>query len=118
MPTDQPTARTAWKKEKPYKGVIHQGCLNCPPVERLASMDMIIAVGFGSAYVMKDDKCVYSEDEVKDSDYPTLRRVENKARKDPDHDWRVVLEAPLRSREYQRQGKNEWVLIRSGQGFA
>jgi len=107
-----------WKKEPPYEDVIHQGCLNCPPVERIASLDMLIAVGFGMACVTRDGTHVYSEDEVKGKDYPTLRRFESKARKDPEHDWRIILEGPLRSREYQRQGQNEWVLIRSGQGFA
>jgi hypothetical protein len=105
------------KLEPPYKGPIHQGCLNCPPVERIAPMDMLIAVGFGSAEVLRGKKVVFSEG-PNDEDFHTLAEFEEMAKQDPDHDWRVILDAPLRSREYQRQGDGKWVLIKSGMGFA
>lgn len=108
-----------WKKEKPFEGKVHQGCLNCPPVLRKAKMYMRIAVGFGFAGIKKDNEIVFAEDSKMDwKNIPTLMKFENMARKDPDHDWRCILDAPLRSREYQRQGKNDWILINSGQGFA
>jgi len=108
-----------WVKQKPFEGKVHQGCLTCPPVLRKAKMYMRIAVGFGIACVTKDGECVFMEKPDMDwKDIPTLMKFENTARKDPNHDWRVILEAPLRSREYQRQGKTCWVLIKSGQGFA
>jgi hypothetical protein len=43
---------------------------------------------------------------------------ENAARKDPNHDWRAECLLPMREATYQRQGKNEWVLVASGMGFA
>ncbi|CAK0753289.1 hypothetical protein CCP3SC15_1930007 [Gammaproteobacteria bacterium] len=105
------------KLQPPHVGPIHQGCLNCPPVERLAPMDMIIAVGFGIAQVTRGKKIVFHEG-FDDREYHTLSEFEEKAANDPDHDWRVYLNAPLRSREYQRQGVGKWVLIASGEGFA
>lgn len=109
-----------WEKQPPYEGRIYQGCLNCPPVTRQASMEMLIAVGFGVAQVTKDEELIYTEPINPESweDLPTLNHFEQMAQEDPDHDWRVLLEAPLRSREYQRQGPEEWVLIASGPGFA
>lgn len=108
-----------WIKLAPYEGKIHQGCLNCPPVLSKAKMYTRIAVGFGFAGIKKDSKVIFSEDPQQDwKDIPTLMKFENMARKDPNHDWRLILDAPLRSREYQRHGKNQWVLVKSGQGFA
>jgi len=48
----------------------------------------------------------------------TVQTVEDMAKADPDHDWRIYFEAPLYSAEYQRQGEGVWVLIRKGEGFA
>ncbi len=106
-----------WKKLPPYEGRPYQGCLNCPPVKRRAVLDTLVAVGFGYAAVTKDGKSVFSESS-EDKRCRRLRSFEMQARKDPDHDWRLILDAALRGREYQRQAKNNWVLIRSDQGFA
>ncbi len=108
-----------WKKLKPYKDKIHQGCLSCPPVLRKAKMYTRIAVGFGYAGVEKDGKSIFAEKfGMNWEDLPTLMKFENMARKDPNHDWQLILDAPLRSRIYQRHGRNNWVLVKSGQGFA
>ena len=110
---------STWKKEEPYNGAIHQGCLCCPPVEQVAPMDMVIAVGFGIAQVSKDGNVIYDENELDDGvDYPDLAFFEELAAADPDHDWRCLLFAPLRGREYQRHDTGKWVLIDSNQGFA
>jgi hypothetical protein len=105
-----------WKKEKPYKDKIHQGCMNCPPVESIAPMDTIVAVGFGDAHISKDDKIIF--DERRGEEPHELKEFEEMAQQDPDHDWRLVLYAPLRGRIYQRHGKEKWVLIESNMGFA
>ena len=34
------------------------------------------------------------------------------------HDWRYLYLAPLREALYQRQEKNQWLLIKTGLGFA
>jgi hypothetical protein len=112
-------ARRKWKRVEPYKGKVHQGCLNCPPVLDVAPMDTIVAVGFGSAEIMRDGDVVYAENpHAKGLHFRRLRSFERMAAKDPDHDWRLILDAPLRSRTYQRHGEKKWVLIASGLGFA
>ena len=40
---------------------IKTGCMCCSTACQVAHMDMIIAVGFGSAHVTKDGECVYDE---------------------------------------------------------
>lgn len=130
-----------WEKLLPYKGSIHQGCLNCPAVEHLASLEMVIGVGFGIAEVKKGNRLIFSEGrDIRYSFYssrlaqlliyllargckrydglPLLADIEELARHDPDHDWRIMLDAPLRGREYQRHGDGTWVLVGSTRGFA
>lgn len=48
----------------------------------------------------------------------TLADIEAMAIEDPDHDWRVILDGPLRGRTYQRQGEKFWILVDSNRGFA
>lgn len=121
-------------KVEPYQGVIHQGCLNCPPIQKLASLNMLIAVGFGMAQVTCDDELVFNEGydqhhysaELGDllwqlnraEGLPILGDIEELARNEPDHNWIVALVGPLRERTYQRHGPGQWVLIDSGKGFA
>ena len=113
----------SWTKVEPYKGEIHHGCLNCGGTHEVAPMDMLIAVGFGSAMATKDGAVVYDEADVMHGtgdfdDLATLQQIEDMAVKDPDHDWRVDLRGPLRGREYQRHDAGHWVLIDADQGFA
>lgn len=114
----------AWAKIKPYQGTIHHGCLNCGGTPEIAPMDMLIAVGFGYAAVLRDSEEVYREDinamlgSEDEEPWPTLEKYEAMAAADPDHDWRVSLQGPLRGREYQRHDTGHWVLIESNQGFA
>ncbi len=106
-----------WKVLPPHEGPIHQGCLNCPPVERVAPLNMLVAVGFGYAAVLRGSREVFREG-PDDTEYHTLVEFEEMAKADPEHSWRVILDAPLCYREYQRQGDGNWVLIKSGMGFA
>lgn len=107
-----------WTKQPPIKGTIH-GCLH-NPVYDVAPMDMEIAVGFGYAIVTKDGEKVYEERiaDIAKLPYWTVQDAENEALKDPDHDWRIELYAPLYGRTFQRQGDGEWVLIGENEGFA
>ena len=113
----------AFEKLPPYKGTAHQGCLNCPRPTKTLKMNRRIAVGFGFAGVIKDNEIIWSEPLGYDitteyNNLPTLMTFENMARKDPDHDWRVIMDGPLHGETYQRHGINEWVMVESNRGFA
>jgi len=110
----------AWTKLPPFKGRPHQGCLHAPPVQQKLSMQTRLGVGFGFAGVERDDEIVWSEPYAYDfeRELPTMQTFENMARKDPDHDWRAIEDGPLRNQTWQRHGRNLWVLVISGQGFA
>ena len=87
-----------------------------PNNPKYADMGMMIAVGFGSAMVLKDDKVIYDGERSEETHY--LSDFEAMAKLDPEHDWRVELIAPLKELEYQRQEDGRWLLIRTGMGFA
>lgn len=118
---------------------IHIGCLNCSTAQRIASLDTIICVGFGSAYVTCDGYNFYDgEDDFKNDKEPkTIREIETIASSEPEKDWRVVMYGPMHGETYQRQpitadlncgplsdnhtSKNKkyaWVMIDSNEGFA
>ena len=116
-----------WEKKERLKPKMH-GCLHAT-MQEILDMDEIIAVGFGDAHVEKDGEIIYHEpakwelDEVEavedfESLFWTVQDAENEAMKDPDHDWRIVLYAPLRGRVFQRQEPGKWYLIEEDQGFA
>jgi len=117
-----------------------KGCANCGENPIIADMGMLIAVGFGSACVSKDGETVYDERDKQGqipceycnihydcehcedtgwyTDFWTVADAEKEALKDPDHDWRIIKDAPLYSATYQRQGAGKWVSVASGRGFA
>ena len=106
---------------KPYIG-----CLNCGgeemkrvPGEIRAEMFTRIHGGFGGWKIKAASKVVYDPPPDLDwEEYPTLRKFELKARREPNRDWRAIYDGAMRSAEYQRQGYNRWVLVKSGKGFA
>jgi hypothetical protein len=83
----------------------------------LAPMDMLIAVGFGLAQITKGTRVIFEEQDDPEN-YHYLSEFEAMAQRDPEHDWRCTLQAPLNGREYQRQGRKKWVLIEVNPGFA
>jgi hypothetical protein len=109
---------SAWTKLPALTGRPNP-CLNCPPIEATLEMDHTIAVGFGQAFVAKDDETVYYERyEMEEGDYWTVADAERAAAADPDHDWRIVLDGPMHGETYQRQGEGRWVLVDKNDGFA
>ena len=110
---------TKWEKLSPVKGRGNP-CLNCQPIYPTLKMNRRVAVGFGMAGVTKDGAEMWSEPNGDYSwhDLPTLQTFENMARKDPDHDWRAFMFGPLHGEEYQRHGRNLWVLVKEEDGFA
>lgn len=117
---EQRTANTeSWQKLPAVEGSV--ACLTCGCGARSdLPMDRTIAVGFGSAGYSKDGKPLWDEQEAGDDwdKMHTVQTVEDLAKADPDHDWRIYFEAPLYSAEYQRQAEGVWVLVRKGEGFA
>jgi hypothetical protein len=109
---------TTWTKLPPLEGGF-SGCLNCGYQHDKLKLNMRICVGFGEASVRKDGEFVWEEDgRMEYADCWTVQKAENRARKDPDHDWRITLDAPLSGRTYQRHGKNLWLLVEKNRGFA
>ena len=105
-----------WTRVKPIKGKI-RGCFHNPVYDE-APPDMLIAVGFGEAKVTKDGETVYKQPTGFDEgEIWTTEDAEELAWEDPDHDWRIVLYAPLYGRTFQRQD-GHWFLIEENRGFA
>ena len=80
-------------------------------------MDMLIAVGFGEAYALKDEEVIYRENPDSD-EVLTVEELELLAAADPEHDWRFVKYGPLHGETFQRQGEKKWLCIESNMGFA
>jgi len=97
---------------------LHIRCLNCSVAFIEAPMDMIIAVGFGSAIATKDGAVIYDELTVKNDNYMTVEEIESIAKKEPNCDWRIQMDGPLHGETFQRQGENKWVCVESNRGFA
>lgn len=110
---------TTWVKQPAIAGTLG-GCLNCGPRPSFFPPEAQIAVGFGYAALHRDGEPVYMEpnDAQAESDYMTGAQAEALAAADPDHDWQIVLDAPLSGRTYQRHGPGEWALIEQNLGFA
>lgn len=94
-------------------------CLCCGPIKGHLCKEHRIAVGFGSAALLKDGQVVWSErHEMEYSECMSVEEAEILAVADPDHDWRIALHGPLQGRVYQRQGTMKWMLIATDNGFA
>lgn len=110
----------AFKKLKPVpKDKVHIGCLHCSTVQYpKASMRTKI---WGEIETITCDGEEIFTTKFDDENYaksPTLMTFENMARKKPDSDWRYIHMTALHDEEYQRQGKNNWVMVKSGKGYA
>jgi len=109
----------SWDKLPPIeKENLHIGCLNCSSAALEAPLDMVIAVGFGSATVTKDGKTIYDERDAGEENLMTVAQAEDLAAADPDHDWRIEKYGPLHGEVFQRHGPGKWVCVESNQGFA
>ncbi len=96
-----------------------RGCLNCGYTHSILPLKTRLYNSFGGYHITKNGKLFFMEDTQKEYDEcKTLQYIENRARKSPGSDWRCIVSLPLRGAEYQRQGKNKWVLIREDRGFA
>jgi ssDNA-binding Zn-finger/Zn-ribbon topoisomerase 1 len=107
-----------WIKQLVMAGRI-VGCANCGYRPPQLSMDALLTAGFGSYTVTRDGETVYSHCGGDNEPEPKkLKDIEVIAAKDPNHDWRAEYYGALAETTYQRQGKGQWLLIRTGMGFA
>lgn len=110
-----------WEKLPPIEpDKLHVGCSKCSTACLRAPMEMLICVGFGYAYVSSDGIRVYDgEQDLVDGNEPkTVGEIEEMAKADPNHDWRIVKHGPLHGETFQRHGDWEWVCVESNEGFA
>jgi hypothetical protein len=95
------------------------GCLNCPTAEQKLPLNTKLYQGFGGYAVYKDGVYFWSADNDLEWDKnPTVRKVENMVKIDEKAEWEIRLDLPLRSAVWKRESKNNWVLIKTGEGFA
>lgn len=97
-------------------------CLHCPDPKAELHAEAIIAVGFGDAHLERDGEILWDEttngEGLDWGDMMTCARAESMAAKDPNHDWRIVLNGPLHGETYQRHGNGKWVCVEQNEGFA
>lgn len=108
----------SYAKLTPLPGQIN-GCLNCGyKASKLEMSHKCYDYGFDFEFITRNGKTVFSTINLPEKDNCTMQKWENMARNDPDADWRFHYLGGLSETEYQRQGKNLWVLVRIGQGMA
>lgn len=73
--------------------------------------------GWGMYGVKCNGKLVWMQSNEEWDQCWTVQRAENLARKRRG-DWRIVFVGPLSHHEYQRHGRNRWMLVVKGLGFA
>lgn len=95
---------------------VHNGCMNCPPKPIKINLNWNIHPGFGCVLLTRDGEVVWSDSRMERQRHGA--GAEAVARKDPDHDWRLIVDGPLSGVEYQRHGRSEWVAVASNRGFA
>jgi len=108
---------------KPYIGCANCGCAEMRREGKngpfLCSLGTQMYHSFGGWTIYRNNKVYYRAREGAESpkEVRTLRYFENRARKDPAR-WKAEYDGALRDATYQRAGRNRWVLIHSGPGFA
>ena len=109
-----------WVKPLTDDKKIYHGCLCCGGTEKVLDLETRLYQGFGGWNITKDGKLYFEEPNIDKTweEFKTLKEIENEAKKDPNHDWRAILDLPLRGGQYQRHGDDKWVLIESNMGFA
>ena len=93
-----------------------QVCNCCPPRPRTVPLRYDPHPGFGGVSLERDGEVVWATYTPGRS--RTFITFENRAKVDPDHDWRVRVEGPLYGLVYQRHGPKEWVAVERLDGFA
>lgn len=84
-----------------------------PPPERRLPLAEQVHPGFGGARLEKDGKTAAYL-----SQGATGYVAEERAAREPEHEWTLVIEGPLSGATYRREGENDWVLVETNGGFA
>jgi len=96
-------------------------CIVMPQLEprHVLSLDKVIAVGFGAAFVTRDGETIWQEDiRAEWNILWTVQQAEDEAAKEPERDWRIHLIGALAEGHWQRQDVATWVMYEKGEGFA
>lgn len=102
------------------------------PIGSVASLDMIVAIGFGIAEVTHNGRVVVDGERAAQhglsptarrrfcnaEGYVVLRKVERAAAKNPRGRWAVHIRGPLWDAEWERKRPGKWVCTSAGDGFA
>lgn len=97
----------------------HVGCVCCGGAEDILPMETRLYSGFGGWTIYKDGQHYFIEDSDKEwEENKMLSEIEEEAKKFPKSKWEAHLFLPLREAEYERADCGNWVLIKTGMGFA
>jgi len=81
-------------------------------------MDEVLYRGFGGYSVEMNGKIMYlASPEMDWAQFATLEDIEAMAQHEPDEEWVVVLDNPLRGARWKREN-GRWVLFETNPGFA
>jgi len=108
----------SYEIKKPLQ-TAHGPCLCCPNTESHLALDTVLYNAFGGYVVLKNGEEYFEEEMDKPwEENKTLADIEKEAAQDPNNDWQIRLDLPLRAGKWQRQGPEKWVLFETGEGFA
>lgn len=95
------------------------GCLHCGGADKILPMNTRLYSDFGGWTIYKDGQHYFDEDSDKDfNEAKPLSEIEEEAKKEPNSKWEACFIAALREADYLRNEKGEWILTRTGDGFA
>jgi hypothetical protein len=103
-----------------WPGSLMGGCLCCGPRPEVLALDSNPHPGFGGLTLYRDGEFVQAPDISRDEEVEAycVQDHEDIAAGDPDHDWRIRIDAPMWDGVFQRHSEGRWVLIEKGIGFA
>ena len=86
------------------------------PLNSEASLNMLIAIGFGSIDLIKNGNKIEIPNFVEGE--TRLKDLEKIAIKEPLVDWKLKINDPLWGATWQRQGTGKWIVVDTNKGFA
>lgn len=96
----------------------------CGGHDKIFSLDDRIGIGFGNAALVRDGQVIWKETaETEFDDCITGAQALSIAQREPQHDWRIIIDGPFSKVVYQCQydaenGNYIWALLEKSEGFA